>query len=126
MKLLAPALVALLTFSSAGLGAPPWLMPKDDFGGAVALNGNRWSNADDYPEDAWRARVQGYVTVSFVIGADGRMTNCQVVRSSGSQILDAVPCKVLSKRARFAPAKDSSGAPIATHGTTSMGFWTEP
>ena len=127
MKLSVAAIAfALMVLASASVGAPPWTLPKDDFGGAVPLNRNRWSNVDDYPDAAAHAGQQGYVTVSYIIGVDGRLTNCNVVRSSGYPILDAIPCKVLPKRARFAPARDANGAPIATHGTSSMAFWTMP
>ena len=126
MKLrFATATAALLSLSSASFGGPP-AMPRDDFGGAKPLHVEGWFTADDYPDKAALWHQQGYVNVSFTIGTDGRMTNCQVTRSSSYPLLDAVPCKVLTKRARFAPAKDSAGAPVATHGSTSMGFWMRP
>src|SRR5947209_4902477 len=118
--------VALLALSSVCLGAPPWTLPKDNFGGAAALNQNHWATYDDYPDVAANSGQQGYVTVSFAIGVDGRMTDCHVSRSSGYSLLDAIPCKVLPKRARSAPAKDANGNPIATRGSTSMAFWTRP
>src|ERR1043165_2453500 len=110
-------LVALLALHAAASAQGPWKVPKEELGGAIPLNVNRWYNYTDYPDDAVRADQQGYVTVSFTIGVDGRMTNCKVIRSSGYPILDAVPCKVLPKRARFTPAKDANGAPVATQGS---------
>lgn len=127
MRILAlAAAVTLFPVSSACIGSPPFTLPKDDYGGAVALNVDHWATYDDYPDSAARSGQQGYVTVSIPIGVDGRITDCSVIRSSGYAILDAIPCKVLPKRARFAPAKDEKGAPVTTHGSTSMGFWTEP
>jgi TonB family protein len=120
------AAVGLLALSSASFGGSPWTLPKDDFGGAVPLNMKHWVTYDDYPDVAAKSGQQGYVTVSFAIGVDGRMTDCNVIRSSGYSILDAIPCKVLPKRARFAPAKDANGIPITTRGSTSMSFWTHP
>jgi TonB family protein len=122
----AAAAIAFWMMSSAGWASPPWKVPKENYGGAVPSNLDRWLNYTDYPDGAARAGEQGYVTVSFTIGVDGRMTNCQVVHSSGFSVLDAVPCKVLPKRARFIPAKDAAGAPVATRGSTSMSFWTQP
>jgi protein TonB len=101
-------------------------MPKSDWGGAKPRNLGDWYSYNDYPDEAADADEQGYVTISFTVGIDGRMTDCKVVRSSGYARLDAVPCKVLPKRARFKPAKDAMGAPIVSHGTTSMAFYTKP
>ena len=114
--------LASLSLSPASLG-PRWAIPKEVFGGAVPLNERSWFTVDDYPDKAALWHQGGYVTVSFTIGTDGRASNCQVVRSTGYPLLDEVPCRLLIKRARFAPAKDSAGVPVATHGSTSMGFW---
>jgi protein TonB len=114
-------------FVSATVAAQaPWPMPKEDYGGAKPRNLEDWYSYADYPDKALGANEQGYVTVSFTIGVDGRMTDCKVIRSSGYALLDAVPCNVLPKRARFKPAKDAQGTPIVTHGTTSMAFYTKP
>ena len=128
MKVLAKvAILALRTPWAAVAKAPwkaPWTVPESDFGGAVPRNEANWLLATDYPMAAVRAGQGGYVTVSFAIGADGRMSDCKVIRSSGYAILDTVPCKVLPKRARFSPAKDANGAPVATRGHTSLSLWT--
>jgi len=105
--------------------AAPWKLPKSNWGGAKPRNLSSWYGYNDYPTAADRAGEQGYVTVAFDIGIDGRMANCTVVRSSGYSRLDAVPCKALPQRARFRPAKDASGRPVVTRGTTSMAFWKE-
>ena len=116
--------LALVPISAVGANAP-WKVPQGDYGGAVPLNLNEWYSFTDYPEDAVDAGEQGYVTVGFTITTEGQMTNCHVLRSSGFKRLDAVPCKVLPARARFAPAKDATGAPRITQGTSSMSFWTQ-
>ena len=123
MKLSTTALILVL-LSSPALAQAPWPLPKSSFGGARALNLRDWYRVSDYPDASARAGEQGYVTIAFDIGVDGRMSNCTVIRSSGYKRLDDVPCKVLPRRARFAPATDGSGSPIPTKGTTSMSFWT--
>lgn len=107
----------------AASAEPPWQVPKSDFGGAVPLNLDHWYSYRDYPGAAVAKGEQGFVTISFTVEVDGRMSDCHVIRSSGFARLDEVPCDVLSKRARFKPAKDANGAPIATRGSTSMAFW---
>ena len=67
---------------------------------------------DDYPAAALRAREQGRVVYRLRIGPDGRVTDCDVRWSSGSASLDAATCRIVSRRARFAPARDSAGRPI--------------
>jgi TonB family protein len=116
---------AMLLLSSNAM-AVPWAMPKDDFGGAVPLNRSDWLTADDYPANAALWHQRGYVTVSFAIRADGRASDCKVLRPSGYPLLDEIPCRLLMKRARFSPAKDGNGAPVATRGSTSVAFWTAP
>jgi TonB family protein len=115
-----------LAFIGVECAAQPWRVPKSDFGGAIPLNLYKWVSPFDIPVEASRAGEEGYVTVSFTIGTDGRVTDCHVIRSSGYARLDAIPCNVLPARARFTPAKDVNGQPIATHGTHSIPFWNEP
>jgi len=64
---------------------------------------------EDYPESAIQNEEQGSVTVSLSVGPNGRVSGCTVASSSGSRSLDSTTCRVLSSRARFTPAQDSSG-----------------
>lgn len=66
---------------------------------------------DDYPSSAQRNGEQGTTTVRLTIGPDGRVSGCDVTGSSGSSALDSTTCNVLRRRARFTPAKDTSGNP---------------
>ena len=120
------AFLGCLVLATPTNGAPPFKMPPDDMGGATPLNVREWFKADDYPDKAVMWHQQGYVTVSFTVSTEGRVANCQLARSSGYPVLDEVPCKLLTKRARFTPAKDSNGAPVATQASTSFAFWTVP
>lgn len=65
----------------------------------------------DYPASALRAGEQGTVRYVLDIGANGRVTGCKVVRSSGSSSLDSATCRIMSARGRFTPARDSQGQP---------------
>ena len=69
-------------------------------------------NSDDYPLEALRNEEQGTVTVRLQVGATGRVSSCTVTASSGSNSLDRTTCEILQRRARFAPATDSSGTPV--------------
>jgi TonB family protein len=79
----------------------------------------------DYPDAAIRNEEQGTTGFRLEIGADGRVSNCTVTRSSGSSSLDATTCRLMRSRARFTPARDSSGQP--TTDTTSASIrWVLP
>jgi protein TonB len=106
-----------------GVSAAPWPEPKSDFGGAVPLNQSEWYTFEDYPISAAASGDEGMVVIAFTITVDGRLTDCHVVQSSKSRKLDAVPCRVLPKRARFKPAIDAQGQPRPTTGTMPMSFW---
>lgn len=71
-----------------------------------------WVTNDDYPSSAQRAGESGVTSFKLDIGTDGRATNCSVTGSSGSAALDSTACKLLMRRARFTPAKDTQGNPV--------------
>lgn len=70
-------------------------------------------NDTDYPDRALRANETGNSVARLTVGADGRVTACVTVASSGSKSLDEATCSVFSKRARFSPAIGSDGRPTA-------------
>ncbi len=67
----------------------------------------------DYPASALDAEEQGTVSVVLTIGSNGRVSNCSVAGSSGSRSLDSTTCRILTSRAKFTPARDSSGNPTS-------------
>lgn len=79
---------------------------------AKANLGSYVSDAD-YPSDAIRREEQGATRFKLAVGPDGRVTNCTVTGSSGSAALDVATCRLMKGRARFAPARDSSGNAVA-------------
>ncbi|RST31671.1 energy transducer TonB [Sphingomonas ginkgonis] len=73
-----------------------------------------WINArSDFPVEAVRANAQGTVYFDFTILPTGRVTACQVVRSSGYRILDDQTCRLAQDRFRFRPATDAGGRAIS-------------
>ena len=83
-------------------------------GGSPALWISGGLKDSDYPSEALRGGLQGRVTVHFTVLTSGRIAGCQVVASSGSPLLDATTCRLLTKRLRFRPATDGQGRPIET------------
>jgi len=67
----------------------------------------------DYPRAAARAGAQGTVGLRFIVGVNGRVTDCQVTRSSGNADLDETTCRLIRKRFRYTPSRDAGGRPYA-------------
>jgi protein TonB len=80
---------------------------------------------DDYPAAAIRAEEQGSVTIEMAVNASGYVTDCVLLASSGSAILDATTCAIAQRRFRFAPATDANGRPVAGIATRTV-VWVLP
>lgn len=72
--------------------------------------GNVFSD-DDFPSASRAAEEEGVVRVSYLIGTDGRVTECQVTQSSGFKRLDDATCNIIQRRFRFNPAT-REGQPV--------------
>jgi len=80
---------------------------------AVPRNGN-WITDDDYSRRAILDEAEGSVGFRLVIGTNGRVSSCELTRSSGHGVLDDATCKLISNRARFDPATDETGARVVS------------
>jgi len=89
-------------------------------GGSHAQRIQGQLNNSDYPIGARMAGIEGLVAVRFTIRPDGRVTGCQVLKSSGSDELDGTTCRLIERRFRYRPAFDTQGRPIAEVATTSF------
>ncbi len=67
--------------------------------------------SSDYPPEAIRGGEQGTTGFRLVVTADGAVSDCTVIQSSGSAALDAATCRLMSSRAKFTPALDAKGKP---------------
>jgi protein TonB len=81
---------------------------------------NSLISSDDYPIAAARSGVQGKVTVELLIDASGRVSDCSLLQSSGSQDLDGATCTLLTRRAQYYPARNSAGIPVESRVTSSI------
>lgn len=92
--------------------APPPAAPRVQPKGAEPRgNPGSWANSNDYPSRALREEREGVTRFSVSVGADGRVTSCQITGSSGHPDLDDTTCKLIQRRARFRPATDGNGEP---------------
>ena len=72
---------------------------------------NNLFSVDDYPSASRAAYEEGATRVSYLIGTDGRATQCEVVQSSGFTRLDFATCQIIMRRFRFNPAT-LNGQPV--------------
>ncbi|MEQ1687413.1 MAG: energy transducer TonB [Sphingopyxis sp.] len=66
-----------------------------------------WVTTSDYPS----TEASGITTMRLRIGLNGRVSECSVVVSSGTDLLDSAACSALTRRARYDPAIGADGAP---------------
>jgi protein TonB len=69
----------------------------------------------DYPSAAIDAGASGTVGVRYLVGVDGRVSECSVTRSSGNALLDAVTCRLIRERFRFRPSRDGDGRAVPAY-----------
>lgn len=74
----------------------------------------------DYPPEAVRAGFSGRTVVRLIIDADGRVSDCATVASSGHAILDTRTCEIYRRRLRLTPATGADGTPTAAALVTTL------
>lgn len=84
-----------------------------------------WVTSDDY-RSTWILRgLEGTARFTLDVLPNGRVGACRITRSSGHNVLDEATCRLISRRARFEPARDPAGN--ATHGSYSSSIrWVLP
>ena len=83
---------------SAALAASRDYVTSNDYYEMVRL---KIENQKKYPEIARNSRIQGYVTVCFVITADGSVKEVEVLKTSKYKILDVAALKAVQDAAPF-------------------------
>ena len=71
-----------------------------------------WITTDDYPARELRGEAEGVAAYRLIVGTNGRVSACDVTRSTGSGGLDEATCKFIERRARFEAATDETGARV--------------
>jgi protein TonB len=107
--------------------SPPPPPPKPSEATPFKLRGdaNFGISDEDYPPSAIRNNEQGVSSVAWDVDTTGHVQNCHVTSSSGFSDLDQLTCTLITRRGRYAPAKDSAGNPIQSSDRRSI-RWTIP
>jgi TonB family protein len=112
----APGGVILITTKETAKdssGNTPFQMveQKPTFGGGDASEFSKWVTSNlKYPEEAKAAKVQGRVTVTFVVDIDGSVKDVKVLRGV-NELLDAEAVRVVSASPKWTPGR-SKGNPV--------------
>lgn len=80
---------------------------------AIPRRKSRWMNniTFRYPREARLEGDRAIVVVRVSVAPRGRATDCEVIHSSGSEVLDQAACDGMETYSRFKPALDEAGNP---------------
>lgn len=92
----------------------------------VAVKGmpGTWLTSNDYPKGALAKGENAIVRFRMMVGADGMPTQCFVQQATMSPEFIKLTCDLLMKRARFTPALDAAGKPVASFYTNAVRWLT--
>ena len=90
-----------------------WALPPEPTGARARANLASYIFDGDYPPESVRNREQGEVEFELDISPEGRAVNCRVIRSTTGRLLNLRTCQAMLVRARFRPARDQAGNPVA-------------
>lgn len=76
-------------------------------------NPAEWVTTADYRSSWINREMTGTARFRLEISANGRVESCAITASSGHPDLDRATCDLVSRRARFDPAKNSEGEKTA-------------
>lgn len=71
-----------------------------------------WFTFDDYPMKAFEKNQEGVTQFELLISPTGKIAECKVTVSSGSEELDRTTCRLANKRAQFNPARGPDGQAV--------------
>ncbi len=74
-----------------------------------------WLTSSDYPSGARMMGEQGIVNFRLSVDETGKPSACHIQQSSRPPEFDDAVCKAMMRRARFTPALDKDGKPLASY-----------
>lgn len=86
---------------------------------------SQFFKSSDYPDDALRTGRMGVTGVRFWVGLNGKLSDCRVIFSSGTESIDRRSCEVLESRGHLAPALDKANQPLRSLSSTQI-VWALP
>jgi len=78
-------------------------------------NPSKWLNTNDYPHLQLRQGNIGIIQFRLSISENGEPLNCNIQRAIGDEAFEKSVCKNVMKKAKFHPALDKDGQPMASY-----------
>lgn len=88
-------------------------------------NPGTWAGPNDYPRDALIKGKGGIVRFRLDVDVEGKVNRCAILELSAGPELNQKTCEILRRRARFKPALDANGKPVAAYFASSV-RWAVP
>lgn len=79
-----------------------------------------WLRSGDYPAVMLSSGKSAVVRFRLIVDASGGVTGCSIPSSTKGEEFGKTTCNVLVKRARFTPAVDAGGKPVASYYVNSV------
>lgn len=76
-------------------------------------NPGEWITQSDYKTSWINRGWAGSAGFRLQVGANGRVEGCQITRSTGYAALDEATCALVTRRARFDPARNGAGEKVS-------------
>jgi hypothetical protein len=86
-------------------------------------NAGAWATTNDYPEKMLVRGMSSVVHFRLMVDEAGKPTDCAVQTAGGSEF-DRRTCELMMQRARFDPALDREGRPVASFYVNSVRWMT--
>jgi hypothetical protein len=74
----------------------------------------QWFRSSDYPTSSLGRGESALIHFRLTIAADGRVADCAIQRATKGDEFAKKSCEQIRKRARFEPALDAEGKPVAS------------
>jgi TonB family protein len=85
-------------------------------------NPQNWVTDNDYPAQAMNEEEAGRAGFVLLIDETGKVRDCTIEETTGIATLDAQACILMTDRARFRPARDSTGKPVRSTWSSRFSF----
>lgn len=79
-----------------------------------------WFPVESYPPQARALGMEGRTEFALDVDALGRITQCRILKTSGSELLDSATCTQAIINGRFRPGRDASGKAVPRAWQSSM------
>ena len=105
-----PDIPRVIPSPTPSLDAGPRKPAFDPVGPRPRNDPGAWVTTSDYKTSWINREWTGTARFRLEIAASGKVANCSITRSSGHAELDRATCELVTRRARFEPARDEAGA----------------